>query len=59
LAGLTNAYDFSLAWNPQLQQQLQNVPTARAIVDRILNACGLALKPDTATLEMLVVKKPD
>jgi len=54
--GLTNFYDFSVAWDPQVRQQLHDRQTARAAVDKILNAFGLALKPDTAPLEMLVVK---
>lgn len=57
--GLTNFYDYSLAWNSQVQQQLQNGPTARAAVDKILDDWGLALKPDTDTLEMLVVKRAE
>jgi uncharacterized protein (TIGR03435 family) len=57
--GLTNFYDFSFAWDEQVQRQLQNGPTARGVVDKILNDRGLALKPDTATLEMLVVRRAD
>jgi uncharacterized protein (TIGR03435 family) len=57
--GLTNHYDFSLAWDTQILHQLQNGPTARTAVDKILTGWGLALKPDTVTLEMLVVKRAD
>jgi len=57
--GLTNLYNLSLAWDPQLQRELQNGPTARAAVDRILKAWGLTLKLDTARVEMLVVKRAD
>lgn len=54
--GLTNFYDYPVAWDPQTQRRLQNDTTARATVDKILNGLGLGLEPDTALLEMLVVK---
>ena len=57
--GLTNVYDFSLAWGPEVQEQLRNGPTARALLNKIVKDWGLALKPDTAPVEMLVVKKGD
>jgi uncharacterized protein (TIGR03435 family) len=55
--GLTNYYDFSLAWNMQLLLRLRDASTARPAVDKLLGDWGLGLEPDTASLEMLVVKK--
>jgi uncharacterized protein (TIGR03435 family) len=55
--GLTNYYDYTVAWDSQTQRQLENDMTARATVNKILNGLGLGLEPDTASLEMLVVKK--
>jgi uncharacterized protein (TIGR03435 family) len=57
--GLTNDYDFSVAWGPEAQQQLRNGATARTLVDKILNDWGLSLKPETASVEMLAVRKAD
>ena len=57
--GLTNVYDYSITWNVQVQRQLQNETTARAAVDKMLGELGLGLAPDTASLEMLVVKKAE
>jgi len=57
--GLTNFYDYSIPWNAPVQRQFENETTARAAVDKILNSWGLGLEPDTAPLEMLVVKKAD
>lgn len=51
--GLTNFYDMSFTWtrgrNPQ---QLD-----RSDIDKIVADMGLRLEPDTASMEMLVVKK--
>jgi uncharacterized protein (TIGR03435 family) len=55
--GLTNFYDFSLVWNQQIQQQISSGTMDQATGQKILAAWGLALEPDTASLEMLVVKK--
>ena len=55
--GLTNFYDFSVAWDMKMQRQLRDSSTARDAVEKILNGLGLGLEPDTAPLEMLVVKK--
>jgi uncharacterized protein (TIGR03435 family) len=53
--GLTNFYDFSLVWNSQVQRgQLD-----RAAVEKILEEWGLGLESDTASLQMLFVKKAD
>lgn len=55
--GLTNFYDCSTDWNPQISQQLYRAGTARAQMDKILAGWGLALEPDTVQLEVLVVKR--
>jgi hypothetical protein len=55
--GLTNFYDFSLVWNQQMEQQMSNGTLDQATGQKILADWGLALEPDTASLEMLVVKK--
>jgi len=55
--GLTNYYDFSLAWDRQTQQQIQNNTLDKETGKKILAEWGLGLEPDTASLEMLVVKK--
>ncbi len=55
--GLTNYYDFSLSWNRQLMTSLGKESSARPAVDKILSDWGLDLEPDTASMEMLVVKK--
>jgi uncharacterized protein (TIGR03435 family) len=55
--GLTNYYDFSLAWNMQFLMRLRDASTARPAVDKLLRDWGLGLEPDSASLEMLVVKK--
>jgi uncharacterized protein (TIGR03435 family) len=56
---LTNFYDFTADWNFKVQRDIRNDTTARATADQIINALGLMLQPDTASLEMLVVKKKD
>jgi uncharacterized protein (TIGR03435 family) len=55
--GLTNYYDLSLAWNRQFMMRLGSPSTARPAVDKLLGGWGLGLEPDSASLEMLVVKK--
>jgi uncharacterized protein (TIGR03435 family) len=55
--GLTNFYDFSLIWDAQTAQQIQSGTLDQATGQKILADWGLALEPDTASLEMLVVKK--
>lgn len=55
--GLSNYYDFSLAWNTQFLMRLRDESTARPAVDKLLGGWGLGLEPDTASLEELVVKK--
>lgn len=53
--GLTNSYDFSLAWDKPTQQQLQSGKLDQETGEKILNEWGLELEPDTASIEMLVV----
>ena len=55
--GLTNFYDFSLVWDTQTQRMLQNGTMDQATGQKILAKWGLGLEPDTASIEMLVVKK--
>lgn len=55
--GLTNFYDFSLAWDPQTRRQIQSGNMDSETGRKILAEWGLGLEPDTASLEMLVVKK--
>jgi uncharacterized protein (TIGR03435 family) len=55
--GLTNFYDFSLAWDPQTAQQIQSSTLDNETGRKILTEWGLGLEPDTASIEMLVVKK--
>jgi uncharacterized protein (TIGR03435 family) len=55
--GLTNYYDMTFDWNPSMESRLQNETTARPIADKILKNLGLALEPDTAPVEVLMVKR--
>jgi uncharacterized protein (TIGR03435 family) len=55
--GLTNFYDFSLVWDPQTQRQIQSGTLDNETGRKILAEWGLGLEPDTASIEMLVVKK--
>ena len=55
--GLTNFYDFSLIWDVQTAKQIQSGTLDQATGQKILAEWGLGLEPDTASLEMLVVKK--
>jgi uncharacterized protein (TIGR03435 family) len=57
--GLTNFYDFSLVWDQQTQQMLRTGSFDLEAVKKILDGWGLGLEPDTASLEMLVVKRTD
>lgn len=53
--GLTNYYDFSVPL--RTLKQLSDESTARPAADKLLANWGLALEPDAASVEMLVVKK--
>jgi len=55
--GLTNYYDFSLIWDAQTAQQIQSGTLDVETGKKILAEWGLGLEPDTASIEMLVVKK--
>jgi uncharacterized protein (TIGR03435 family) len=55
--GLTNFYDFSLVWDPQTAKQIQSGTLDSETGKKILAEWGLGLEPDTASIEMLVVKK--
>jgi uncharacterized protein (TIGR03435 family) len=55
--GLTNFYDFSLVWDTKTQRMLQNGTMDNETGQKILAGWGLGLEPDTASIEMLVVKK--
>jgi uncharacterized protein (TIGR03435 family) len=55
--GLTNVYNFSLVWDTKTEQQIQNGTLDIENGRKILAEWGLGLEPDTASMEMLVVKK--
>jgi uncharacterized protein (TIGR03435 family) len=55
--GLTNFYDFSLAWDAPTRRQMQSGTLDPETGGKILDEWGLGLEPDTASIEMLVVKK--
>ncbi len=55
--GLTNFYDFSLVWNQELQQKMKTGGLDEDHVNKFLNGWGLALEPDTKTMDMLIVEK--
>jgi uncharacterized protein (TIGR03435 family) len=55
--GLTNYYDFSLIWDAQTAKQIQSGTLDNETGKKILAEWGLGLEPDTASIEMLVVKK--
>ena len=55
--GLTNFYDFSLVWDAQTAKQIQSGTLDTETGKKILAEWGLGLEPDTASIEMLVVKK--
>jgi uncharacterized protein (TIGR03435 family) len=55
----TNKYDFAIAWNSKTDQDYNAGTMTREQVNKILGSLGLKLEPDTAPVEMLVVKKAD
>lgn len=55
--GLTNFYDFSVVWDSPMQQALQNGSLDAETGRQILAEWGLALEPETASIQMLVVQK--
>jgi uncharacterized protein (TIGR03435 family) len=57
--GATNSYDFTVDWNSKTDQGFEAGTMTRAKVNQLVGALGLKLEPDTASIEMLVVKKAD
>jgi len=55
--GLTNYYDFSLVWGRGVDQAMRRGTFNLAAVNTVFNGWGLELQPDTASMEMFVVKK--
>jgi uncharacterized protein (TIGR03435 family) len=55
--GMTNFYDFSLLWDSKTAQKIQSGTLDEETGRKILTGWGLGLEPDTASIEMLVVKK--
>lgn len=55
--GLTGYYNFSLVWDAKTSQQIQNGTLDEETGKKILAEWGLGLEPDTASLEVLVVKR--
>lgn len=53
--GLSNYYDFSLAWTPSVRTG----NLTRDDIDKIIGEWGLKLESDTESMEMLVLKKVD
>lgn len=53
--GLTNYYDFSVAWNRNMRAET----FTRDDVDKIIGEWGLRFEPDTEEIKMLVVKRED
>ena len=51
--GLSNYYDFSLAWTPHVSSG----NLTREDIDKIIGEWGLKLESDTESMEMLVLKK--
>ncbi|HUE36084.1 MAG TPA: TIGR03435 family protein [Candidatus Acidoferrum sp.] len=51
--GMSNYYDFSLAWTPRVSSGKLN----REDIDKIIGEWGLKFEPDTESMEMLVLKK--
>jgi uncharacterized protein (TIGR03435 family) len=55
--GLTNRYNFSIAWNETIQQHMQKGEFSMDGVTKVLKELGLRLEPDTETLDVVVVSK--
>lgn len=55
--GLTNNYDFSTPWNPGVMHVMQTGAFAMDRVQKVLNASGLELKPDTQSMDLVIVEK--
>jgi len=57
--GTTNFYNFTIDWNSKTEQGFEEGVMPRDKLDQIVGALGLKLEPDTAPVEMLVVKKSE
>lgn len=55
--GLTNSYNFSVAWNDDATQAMREGKFHFDGVQKVLNGWGLELKPEQASMELFVVKK--
>jgi uncharacterized protein (TIGR03435 family) len=55
--GLTNSYDFSVAWNMKTTRAMQAGGWHLENVQKVLNGWGLGLEPATESLDMIVVQK--
>jgi len=55
--GLTNYYDFSVPWNPDIEQSMHEGTFDPEGVKKLLASWGLRLERDTVPLEMFVVEK--
>lgn len=55
--GLTNYYDFSVAWHPDTEKKMHEGAFDPDGVKKVLATCGLSLEPNTASLEMFIVEK--
>jgi uncharacterized protein (TIGR03435 family) len=53
--GLTNFYDYAMAYDAQTRFALQDSATARSTVDKVVQPLGLKLESDMASVEVLVV----
>jgi uncharacterized protein (TIGR03435 family) len=53
----TNHYDFTIDWNSKMDQSYMEGTMTRAQAEQIVAKLGLKFVPDTASLDMLVVKK--
>jgi uncharacterized protein (TIGR03435 family) len=55
--GLTNNYDFTMAWNDKSMQAMRAGGFHFDSAQSVLGSWGLELKPDTARLEIFTVRK--
>jgi len=55
--GLTNYYNFSVPWNPDVEKAMHEGSFEPNGVKKVLAAWGLRLEPDTAPLDMFIVEK--
>jgi len=56
-SGLTQSYDYSIAWTGRMQRMVREQNVTRERIDQILSGWGLGLEEDTETVNMLVVEK--